>query len=354
MPVLNKENPQDVERYSAFVQNAVYTSATQDLNWHKVKTEWDDVQFYVERQGRIVAAMSVLVRKTLGYAMLYAPKGPVCDVYDIQLVKALLAEVSAYAKKHKAFVLRMDPERLMDPELEALYKEAGFKVRNRGIAYQELIQPRYNMVLTLKSFDEETLIAQFSQKTRYNIRLAARKGVTVYHERSQEALDIFYELSDIMCTRQKLFNRPKAYFERMMDAFGENARIYIASHDGEPLAAAIAIHYGDKLWYIYGASSDHKRNLMPNYLMQWEMIRWGLTLGADYYDFGGVFELNKEHGLYKFKEGFCRKDGVTELIGEIDKVYKPLVYNVVMDLYPKFKKLRSRKLNKKGKAASDD
>lgn len=342
MPILDKNNAHDVARYNAFVKGHLYTSATQDLEWRQLKNGWGDVQFYVEEHGEIKAAMSVLVKKTLGYSMLYAPKGPVVDFYDIHLVTALVDEVDVYAKQHRAYVLKMDPERMMDVELHHLYEEAGFKVRNVGIPYEELIQPRYNMVLKLKGFNEESLLENFSQKTRYNIRLSDKKGVKVYHETSQKSLDIFYELSEIMCTRQKLFNRPKAYFETMLDVFKDNARIYIAEHEGEPLAAAIAIYYGEKMWYIYGASSDHKRNLMPNYLMQWEMIKWALEVGASEYDFGGVFELNKEHGLYKFKEGFCRKDGVTELIGEVDKVYKPLVYKAVMDLYPKFKKLRTK------------
>lgn len=346
MPILDKNNAQDVARYNAFVKGNLYTSATQDLEWHQLKTGWGDVQFYIEEQGKIKAAMSVLVKKTFGYSMLYAPKGPVVDFYDIHLVKALVDEVDDYAKKHRAYVLKMDPERTMDVDLHHLYEEAGFKVRNVGIPYDELIQPRYNMVLKLNGFNEETLLEQFSQKTRYNIRLSRKKGVEVYHEVSDKALDIFYELSEIMCARQKLFNRPKSYFETMMNVFKDNARIYIAEHEGEPLAAAIAIYYGEKMWYIYGASSDHKRNLMPNYLMQWEMIKWALEVGASEYDFGGVFELNKEHGLYKFKEGFCRKDGVTELIGEVDKVYKPLVYKAVMDLYPKFKKLRTKFLGR--------
>lgn len=342
MPILNRDNLKEVEKYNAFVRGSTYTSATQDLQWHQLKQGWEPAFFYIEKEGAIKAAMSILVKKTFGYSMLYAPKGPVCDIYDIELVKALVAEVNAFAKKNKAYVLKMDPERLMDMELHQMYALEGFKVRNQGIPYEELIQPRYNMVLKLKGFEEETLLENFSQKTRYNIKLSEKKGVKVYHEESERALDVFYELSEVMCSRQKLFNRPKSYFKSMVEVFKDCSRIYIAEHEGEPLAAAIAIYYGEKLWYIYGASSDHKRNLMPNYLMQWEMIKWGLELGAGEYDFGGVFELDKSHGLFKFKEGFCRKDGVTELIGEIDKVYKPLIYRLVMDLYPKFKKLRTK------------
>lgn len=347
MPILDQNNPQAVMRYNAFVRNAAFTCATQDLMWATVKDGWGSVQVYVEANGEMVGAMSLLVKKTFGYTMLYAPKGPVCDVYNLPLVQALLEEVKAYAKANRAFVLRMDPERNITPELEALYKANGFIVRNTNHDKDELIQPRYNMVLSLEGEDETSLLAQFAQKTRYNINLARKKGVTVTFDASDEALDIFYELSEVMCKRQTLFNRPKAYFKKMLKAFEGQSRIYLAKHEDDYLSAAIGILYGGKLWYIYGASSNEKRNLMPNYLMQWEMIRWGLEAGATSYDFGGVFELNKEDGLFKFKEGFCRKEGVTELIGEIDFVYKPHIYHLVMDVYPKLKKLRSKWLNRK-------
>jgi lipid II:glycine glycyltransferase (peptidoglycan interpeptide bridge formation enzyme) len=78
--------------------------------------------------------------------------------------------------------------------------------------------------------------------------------------------------------------------------------------------------------------------------MQWEMILWGLETGIKRYDFGGVFELNKEDGLYKFKEGFCREEGVTELIGEIDKIYKPVIYNLFTEVYPRLQRLKIKLL----------
>ena len=91
-------------------------------------------------------------------------------------------------------------------------------------------------------------------------------------------------------------------------------------------SGGIALHYGRKVFYIYGASSNEKRNLMPAYAMQAEMIRWACSLGVDFYDFGGVYSLSKENGLYRFKEGFCHSVGVTELAGEFDQVLSPFWY----------------------------
>ena len=126
----------------------------------------------------------------------------------------------------------------------------------------------------------------------------------------------------------------------MLNTFDENQlRIYIAEHEGQALSAAIAINYGKKTFYLYGASSNEKRNLMPNYLMQEEMIKWAIETGCNLYDFGGVFILDKSNGLFKFKEGFCRQEGVTEFIGEIDKVYSKFWYFAFTKLVPIYQKI---------------
>ena len=317
MPILNHNDLKKVEEYQNFVRTSPFANATQDLGWEKVKDGWIGEQVYLEEDGKIIAAMSLIIRRAFaGFSLMYAPRAPICDFSDTQLVKRLLDEAKPLAKEYRAFVLRFDPELPRLPQLEEEYRKMGLKVRNDGCDKYDLIQPRYNMILNLDepSFDE--LMPHFSEKTRYNIRLAARKGVTVHWSRSEEDLKKFFDLYEITAVRDKIGHRPYEYFKRMVDAYGSSdlLRIYIAEHEGEPLSGAICIHYGNKTWYIYGASSNNKRNLMPNYAMQAEMIRWGFENGSKIYDFGGVFILDKTNGLYKFKEGFCRREGATEFI----------------------------------------
>ncbi len=119
-------------------------------------------------------------------------------------------------------------------------------------------------------------------------------------------------------------------------------RIYISEYEGEALSAALCFHYNDKTWYMYGASSNNHRNLMPNYQMQAEMIKWAIENGSKRYDFGGVFELNKENGLFKFKEGFCHQEQETEFIGEIDKIYNKPVYFMFSKFVPFLKNLKHK------------
>lgn len=344
MPILEITNAALVEKYNAFVRTSAYATATQDVNWTIVKKGWDSAQVYLEENGEIVAAMSLVIKRMAGFSMLYAPRGPVCDPLDVSLVNRLVDEVNQFAKANRAFVLRFDPEIRFDETLIKSYESHGYKVRGRGVDKNALIQPLYNMILNLKDETEESLLSRFSQKTRYNINLSKRKGVEVYHDTSEEALKTFYAIYEIMSIRNRLVIRSYSYFQDMLKAFEGRIRIYLTKHEDDHLSGAIAIMYGDKLWYIYGASSNEKRNLMPNYLMQWEMIKWGLENGIHRYDFGGVFELDKEDGLYKFKEGFCREEGVTELIGEVDKVYNRFVYGLFTDVYPRLQKLKIKLL----------
>lgn len=340
MPVLDKANISEVKRYDEFTRKSPYGKTTQDRSWAEVKKEWLNEQVYVERNGEIVAAMSLLIRKFFNtYSLIYAPRGPVCDIYDKELVEELMREVDKLAKEYRAFAVRFDPEVIYDKELAEEYEKLGYRVKNYGFEPSELIQPRYNMILDIEGLDEEEVMAKFSRKTRYNVRLAGRRGVEISHHTSDEALEIFYDIYKVTTARNEIGQRNLQYFKDMRDAYGDKLRIYLGKHEDDYISGAITINYGKKVWYVYGASTNNKRNHMPNYLMQMEMIKWGLETGASEYDFGGVLELDNSDGLYRFKEGFCREDGVTEFIGEFDKVYKPFIYKGFTKVIPYIQQL---------------
>ena len=357
MPILNKQDENEIKEYEKFLKEQKIVNLMQTLNWARVKSDWENEIVYLRENGKIVAGMSILLKKVpkLNSYLAYSSRGPVCDFKDIELVKKLVKEAELLKEKYNIFALKMDPEVIEDTELVKLYKSNGFKVRGENSDVESLIQPVHNMILRLDGEDEESLFKRFSEKTRYNIRLATKKGVEVRFSQSEEDLKSFYELYKVTCIRDKIGCRAYSYFENMINSFKDYARIYIASFEGEDLSAAICINYGGKAFYIYGASSNEKRNLMPNYIMQWEMIKWALETKCDNYDFGGVLNLNKNDGLFRFKSGFCKKEGVTLLIGEVDKVYKGGVYFLYAKVLPviknikKFFKRIARNINKNRK-----
>ncbi|MEG1705020.1 MAG: peptidoglycan bridge formation glycyltransferase FemA/FemB family protein [Clostridia bacterium] len=340
MPILDKNDINQVQKYNKFLQDN-NASAMQSLNWGSVKSNWIQEAIYIEENNEIIAVMTILLNKVpvFNSYMMYASRGPVCDINNIDIVKKLIKEANIIAKKYKAFVLKFDPEFKSNEKVKKLYLDNGFNV----VQGSNVIQPRHNMVLNIANETEENLMKRFAEKTRYNIRVAIKKGVNVRYSRREEDLKIFYNLYVETTIRDKIGCRPYEYFKRMLDTYDENQlRIYIAEHEEIPLSSAIALNYGGKMFYIYGASSNEKRNLMPNYLMQWEMIKWGLENKCNNYDFGGVFEFTNENGLYKFKSGFCKQEGVTEYIGEIDKVYNPVIYFAYTNLAPKFQKIKRK------------
>ena len=178
----------------------------------------------------------------------------------------------------------------------------------------------------------------FKSDYRNRIRKAARKGVTVKIS-GNEALPDFVNIMKETGERDGFSTRPLSYFESMLDNMGEYARLYMAYYEGKPIAGTIAINFGQTCKYQYGASSNSHRNTYPNYLLQWEMIKWGLETGCEVYDFGGISgdienPDNPHYGLYRFKRGF--NGYMKEFIGEYDLVLNKLVYK----LYNLAEKLR--------------
>ncbi len=343
MPILDKNNVKEVERYEEFVKNS-RASFMQSTKWAKVKTNWESEYVYIEEDGKIKACMSILlerVKKTKFY-LAYSPRGPIgCDIKDVETVEKLVKEAEKLREKYNIFVFKFDPNIKYDETISKMYSSKGFKVLNKNVSKDDLIQPLHDMILYLDGYDEDGIFKTFSEKTRYNTRLSKRKGVEVYYSNDEKDLKIFYELYKITSIRDRLVCRSYEYFKNMLEAFDKDQiRIYITKHEEDYLSAAITLNYGGEVFYLYGASSNVKRNLMPNYSMQWEMIKWAFETKAHIYNFGGVLELNPDDGLYKFKIGFCKKDGITEYLGEIDKVYNNFVYFGFRYVLPVIKKVK--------------
>lgn len=318
MPIVN--NDQDLIRYNDFVRNSEYARPMQDTNWSKIKSNWTHGFVYLEENKQIIAAMSVIgIKNTNGKHFLYAPRGPVCDFKDTKLVEALIKEAEPLREKYDAFLLRMDPELNFDEKLVYDYRKMGYDFRSVGIDTHSFTQPRYNMIIDLSSQDEDEIFESFSSKGRYNIRKSIRAGIKTICKTDEESLDIFYELTKIMAERQGIGHRPKDYYERLIKYL--DGKIFLSYFEDNPLSASLLIPYGNKVYYLYAASSNEMRNKMPNYNMIWEEIKWCLENNYDYLDLGGTFSLDTNDGLYRFKQSFCYPDKYSNFIGELDVVY---------------------------------
>lgn len=325
--------PEQYPEYEQFVRRHPNGGITQSILWHAVKHNWEHaVVVSRDADGAIVGGTSILIQKIplLGTALLYAPRGPVCDWQDDTVLADLKTGWDALAKQYRAYSFKMDPDVLAeDSAFDARIRQMGF-VCFKGADGFETIQARFNYRLYLQSRTEEQVFAALSQKTRYNIRVARKHNVEV-RVMGEEALDDFMRLMITTGARDGFTVRPKAYFAGMLRHLGEHCRLYIAYYQGQAVSGAITTNYAGKTCYIYGASDNEHRNVMPNYLIQWEMMRWAMETACTVYDFQGVSgSTDPSHhlyGLYRFKKGF--NGTLDELVGEYDFFYRPIMAKLV-------------------------
>jgi peptidoglycan pentaglycine glycine transferase (the first glycine) len=326
--LLDRSDENQCREYEEFVNGHRWGSFTQSLGWCGVKNGWDsEVLVLRDKDGKIRASMLVLVKRVplLNKTLLYAPRGPVCDPHDYATVSEMLEDVKQLARVRHAFQFKMDPYVMADDEefIRAM-RELGFSFRP-GMKELTTIQTRNNYMLNIEGKTEEEVFAGFHPKWRYNIRLAQRKGVEC-RVCDKSNIDDFYELMKITGDRDRFLIRPKEYFVRMLDNLGEHCRLYICYYQGKALSGAVATQYGGKTCYVYGASSNEMRKLMPNYLMQWTMIQWAVQNHCFLYDFQGIPHYQEpdhpNYGVYRFKNGF--RGQVVELAGEFNYVFSPV------------------------------
>lgn len=287
--------------------------------WAHLKKDWiREIIIVRDDNGEIIAGMSVLVRQLSKYSLMYSPRGPVCDMDDLASLKQLYNGAMELSCKYNAIELKIDPDISDEHHIQNM-AAAGFTPPVKG----EFIQPKVVYRMLMEGLSSDELMERFHHKTRYNIRLAARKGVTVSQETN---VDEFYRLLLITGERDGFTSRSKEYFQSMIDVLGDDyCRLYVAYYEGKAVAATIALHSGDKTWYIYGASDNAHRNVMPNYLLQMEMINWAIETKSRIYDFRGVTDYKGDilQGLVTFKKGFSAVE--TVFPGEYRVIYKPLV-----------------------------
>ncbi|NUM49045.1 MAG: peptidoglycan bridge formation glycyltransferase FemA/FemB family protein, partial [Anaerolineales bacterium] len=190
------------------------------------------------------------------------------------------------------------------------------------------------------SGSEDQILARMKQKTRYNLRLAEKKGIVI---RPSNDLLTWDKLMQETGERDAFGVHSQAYYQKAYDLFhpSGSCELLLAEFEGEPLAAIMVFARGNRAWYFYGASSNAHREKMPTYLLQWEGIRWAREKGCTEYDLWGIPDedeatleagfMEKSEGLwgvYRFKRGFGGE--VKRAEGPWDRVYWKGLYRVYL------------------------
>jgi lipid II:glycine glycyltransferase (peptidoglycan interpeptide bridge formation enzyme) len=298
----------DPATWNETLQRLPVPHVLQSWEWgaFKARHGWSTTRWLLQDAAGTPRAAALVLRRRLArlpVSLLYVPKGPLFDHSDDQARDAVLAHLERLARQQRAILVKIDPDvRAGEAAITARLRERGWRPS------REQIQFRNTLTLDLEQ-DEETLLGAMKSKWRYNIRLAARKGVTV-RPGTLDDLPLLYEMYRETALRDNFVIRPLAYYR---DAWGsfmaqELARPLIAQVNGDAVAMVILFRFGDRAWYMYGASRNQHRDKMPNHLLQWQAMRWAKSAGCRVYDMWGApdepVESDPMWGVYRFKLGF--------------------------------------------------
>lgn len=415
--------------------------------WAELKKDWKKkfIAGY-DNDNNMVITATILLRKApyINKYMGYIPRSFTCDYNNKKLLIEFTEYLREFAKKNNISFITIDPDIHLKENEEALSEGTEIKNFLKSLGYKntdsknfEAIQPNFVFRLPLptegnKMDIKKAVFKKFSSKTRYNIKVAEERGlsVEVYDKETlnEDVLDRFHEIMVTTGKRDNFLVRHREYFKDMIDYLYPHCRLYMVKYsyendfnrlseklnkqeeaktkainkieelkvkleaetdedkksriekklndqdkrlkeaerqiegfkkkisDIEPfkgqeiyISGSIYLYYGNKAWYLYGASENILRDTMPNFAMQWSMICDSIDLGCDVYDFRGVSgDLNPEnplYGLYKFKKGF--NGNFVEFIGEFDIVIDNGIYTLYKKAFPQFKKIRNAIMNKK-------
>jgi peptidoglycan pentaglycine glycine transferase (the first glycine) len=334
---------EDAAAWDDFVASSEKPHIMQSWAWGELKsaTGWRP---YRVRLGN--AGLSLLERDfpKIGRRFFYACRGPVvASGWKPEELSALFSAVGGLAARRSAAFLKIDPDVPKSSDwITPVLDGAGFRKAPASGGFAG-VQPACVFRLDISRAADE-LLAAMDQKTRYNIRLAEKKGVSIRPVREKPDLDAFYKVLVETAERDGFMIRSSKYFHDMQALLGRRGQcqFFLAEREGAVLGGALAVKMGPVCWYLYGASSNEGREYMPNHLMQWTLIRWAKAQGCRLYDFRAVpCDVTPDHplhGLYRFKKGFG--GALTEFVGEYDLVYSPALYAFWTRGWPVFKRVR--------------
>lgn len=350
-----------------------------DYGWRPFYLVWEKADGAVEMrivdpraiEVQEVAAAGMLLERTPfpGLSVHYLPKGPLlADPTDLAVWEGVLQDLERFARQRGALQLKIDPDIELgqgvpgDESSRNIISGTEFQdsLASRGWLFSEEQVQFRNTVLVDLLDPEDQILARMKSKTRYNIRLAGRKGIRVRKELPGD-LDLLYRMYAETSSRGGFTIRGQEYYRNLWTRFLEScsegaadpcAQPLIAEYEGLPVAAAVIFAFGKRAWYLHGMSVPEHSEKMPTYLVQWEAMRWAKERGCITYDMWGAPDHFSEDdplwGVFRFKDGFGGE--VSRTIGAWDFPARPLRYSLYTRWLPRLLDLmrwvRDRRTNR--------
>ncbi len=362
-----------------FLQTYEWGEVKAKYGWSPLYAVWtDDGKFFVLKDtdnwslhtDHCIAATLVLRRQIIrnGFAarlsILYSPKGPLLDWMNETLRNRVLNDLQSFARKQGAIFLKMDPDVVLGTgiplskgdDIDRGGQAVISGLKRRGWKYSsDQIQFKNTVLIDLTPSEEELLV-RMKQKTRYNLRLAEKKGVTL-RVGTQEDFGMLYKMYAETSVRDGFVIRNEGYYQTVWGTFmsskvarSEGSQVetfqpsnlstcepIIAEVNHEPVAALFVFYFAGRAYYVYGMSRNAHREKMPTYLLQWEAMKRAKARGCNVYDLWGAPDVFDESDsmwrVYRFKEGLG--GNVVRTLGAWDYAPNPFWYKLYSEIIPR-------------------
>jgi ubiquinone/menaquinone biosynthesis methyltransferase len=303
-------------------------NALQTWEWGETRrfTGWVPRRLAFVRAGRTVAAASVARRQIpmTPFGVAYCAKGPALDYGDARLFGEVLRLLTVDTRRQRTVVLTVEPD------AERASPGAVLALRESGYAPSPHMYQYPSTMLVDVAAGDDDLLSRMSSTWRRYVRKAARDGATVI-EGAGSDLPRFYELYRETADRDRFIIRPLDYYQRTFDGMARSglATLFLAVTAGRAEAGLVALRFGTRAWYVWGASSSIGQQARTPYLLQWHAMRWARDHGCDTYDMWGApddpeDETDPMYGVYYFKRGFGGRH--VRWVGPYDYVASPALY----------------------------
>lgn len=328
--------------WDAFVAAHPHGSILQTTNWARFKNRfnWAARRVWLRRDGKLVAGAQILFRSAaLGMVKIgYIPHGPLLNWQDEEQVDILFNQIDMAGYEHRAGLIKMEPLVWQEEMPSAQWEAFCQRQEMLTLPDADTIQPPRTIIVDLRpSLDD--ILASMKQKTRYNIRLSAKKGVSV-RQGTIADMPLFNQLMQITGQRDAFGVHEPVYYKAFFELFApKQAAMFIAEFEERPLAAIMVSAVGQKAAYLYGASSNEERKRMPTYALQWTAMQWAKDRGCTEYDLWGIPDAPEEEleanftkrsdglwGVYRNKRGFGGLNKRT--VGAFNRIYNRRVYKL--------------------------
>jgi peptidoglycan pentaglycine glycine transferase (the first glycine) len=298
----------DAESWNRALLRLPQSHILQSWEWGAFKSRhgWSANRWLLQEKDERPRAAALVLRRRLGpfpFGVLYVPKGPLLAHDDHEAWTATLSHLEHLAHEQRALFVKIDPDvRMARADVPAHLRKRRWRPSS------EQIQFRNTMLLDLTE-EKEALLARMKSKWRYNVRLSQRRGVKT-RAGSPEDLTLLYDMYQETALRDGFVIRPIEYYQDAWGSFMQKglAQPLIAEVEGEAVAMVLLFRFGERAWYMYGASRNEHRDKMPNHRLQWEAIVWAKSVGCTVYDLWGApdepVESDPMWGVYRFKQGF--------------------------------------------------